>query len=128
MERVGNRLFRCCCLFDSHVSLSLWAFCNAAPKHAKDLYETVGYGLGINTMEGREQKHRMIEKYSKNSTNQDRWKYVFRHEFIHLVYLRENGFDSQRYCIRPVKYIPDVFVVVLFHCWKGSVLFVIVMA
>ena len=58
-------------------------------------------------MEGREQKHQAIEKYSKNTTYQNRWPLIFRHEFIQLIHLRENGFDNTRYRKRGTKYVPD---------------------
>ena len=48
-----------------------------------------GLGLGVNSMEGREQKHQKIYKYMQNSTLLERWQFVFRHEFISCVYLRE---------------------------------------
>ena len=107
MEISGQKLFRCAALFDTHISPSLWTFCQVSPKHTQRLLETVGFGLGINTMEGREQKHQMIKKYSANATYQHRWKFIFRHEFIQLVYLRENGYDVCRYRKRQVHYLPD---------------------
>ena len=61
-----------------------------------------------NTMEGREQKHQLIKKYSEKAMFQNRWDFIFRHEFIQTVYLRENGFDNVKYTTRPHKYIPDI--------------------
>ena len=58
-------------------------------------------------MERREQKHQAIKKYSKNTTFQNRWPLIFRHEYVQLIYLRENGFDNVRYMKRGVKYIPE---------------------
>ena len=108
MERIGKSLFKACCLFDARVSPSMWVFSNVAAAHCKDLYNKVGMGLGLNTMEGREQKHQLIDKYAQNTTYQDRWKSIFRHEFIQLIYLRENGFDSRKYVSRPMKYVPEI--------------------
>lgn len=65
-----------------------------------------GFGLGCNTMEGREHKHQRIAKYAENTTVQNRWPLIFRHEFIQLVHLRENGFDKKRYCTRANSYVP----------------------
>ena len=65
-------------------------------------------GLRLNAMEGREQKHQLIDKYAQNTTYQDRWKSIFRHEFIQLIYLRENGLDSRKYVSRPMKYVPEI--------------------
>ena len=59
-------------------------------------------------MEGREQKHQMIAKYQHQSIWKDRWATTFRHEFIHIGYLRLNGFDRKRYKKKNVnsQYIP----------------------
>ena len=32
---------------------------------------------------------------------------IFRHEFIHLVYLRENNFDTLKYIKKGRQYLPD---------------------
>ena len=54
-------------------------------------------GLGYNTIEGREQKHQMIAKYAGDTTYQNRWPMIFRHEHMQLIYLRENGYDNIKY-------------------------------
>ena len=56
-------------------------------------------------MEGREQKHQKISKYAENTTIQNRWPMIFRHEFIQLVYLRENGYNIN-YKKKSTNYIP----------------------
>ena len=94
MEHIGLKLFKCCCIHDRNITPSLWTFTNVAPVHTKWLVEKMGLGLGVNSMEGREQKHQKIFQYMKNSTAQEKWENVFRHEFISCVYLRENGFDQ----------------------------------
>lgn len=58
-------------------------------------------------MEGREQKHQSIKKYSMNTTYQSKWSLIFRHEFIQLIYLRENGYDDTNYVKRRKSYLPD---------------------
>ena len=108
ISEVARKLFVSCCLYEANVSPSLWVFCNVAPEHFKLMYDTFGFGLGINTMEGREQKHQLIKKYSEKAVYQCRWDFIFRHEFIQTVYLRENGFDDIKYTTRPYKYIPDI--------------------
>ena len=97
-----------CALYDANVTPSLWTLANVAPVHTKQLYNLLHLGLGSNTMEGREQKHQQLQRYSENATYQDRWRYVFRHEYIQLIYLRENGFDTISYRKRGTKYIPEV--------------------
>ena len=59
-------------------------------------------------MEGREQKHQAISKYAHNTTFQNRWPAIFRHEYIHLIYLRKNGFDLVNYRKKHVSYVPDI--------------------
>ena len=81
---------------------------NIEPFHAKQTLEQYNLGLGINSMEGKEQKHQQIKKYMHNTTFQCRWQRIFSHEYIQLVYLRENGFDQKKYVKHGVKYIPDV--------------------
>ena len=97
MFTVGKQLFKLCCLFDQTISPSLWTVCNAAPVHAGICYKEYSFGLGCNSMEGREQKHQAICRYANNTTFQNRWPAIFRHEYIHLIYLRENGFDKLNY-------------------------------
>ena len=58
-------------------------------------------------MEGREQKYQSIYKYSTiNTTYQNRWPFIFRHEFIQLVHLRENGYDDVKYNKTKSSYLP----------------------
>jgi len=85
----------------------MWVFSHVAPKHAKMSFSDFKYGLGINTMEGREQKHQMIAKYARNTTFKGRWKSIFRHEFIQLIYLREHGFDKKKYYKQKNSYLPE---------------------
>ena len=107
MEKSCALLFKACCLTQDRISPSLWTLCCATPYHAKLTLNEYGFGLGINTMEGREQKHQSISKYSNNTTFQNRWPMIFRHEFIQLVHLRECGFDVTNYKRRGRKYIPE---------------------
>ena len=77
------------------------------PVYTKSLFKKLGLGLGVNSMAGREQKHQKIYRYMQNSTLMERWQFVFRHEFISCVYLRENGFDQRRYNKRSIPYVPS---------------------
>ena len=108
MISVGKKVFRSCCLYGGSISPRTWYISLLAPVHCQESIEKLKLGLGINTMEDREQKHQIIKKYSDNTTVQDRWPHVFRHEFIQLVYLREHGFDLSRYRKRNTRYIPDL--------------------
>jgi len=93
---------------ENRISPSLWTLCCAAPYHAKLTLNEYQLGLGVNTMEGREQKHQSISKYANNTTFQNRWPMIFRHEYIQLIHLRENGLDEVNYRKRGRKYIPDL--------------------
>ena len=106
MKKTATDLFKMCCVFDSKISPSLWTVCNASPVHAEICLKSYGFGLGCNTMEGREQKHQMIPKYSENTTPQDRWSMIFRHEYLQLIYLRLNGYDDIKYLKKTISYIP----------------------
>ena len=108
MVEIGKKLFLSCALHESNISPSMWCFSVVAPVHSEDTLKKLNLGLGVFTMEGREQKHQQIKKYAHNSTVQQRWSYIFRHEFIQLIYLRENGFDLKCYRKRDTSYLPDV--------------------
>ena len=113
---VGQKLFRACCLYDSSIPPSMCCFLLVAPLHCQESLEQLNLGLGINTVEGQERKHQIIKKYSDNTTVQNRWPHIFRHEFIQLVYLCKHGFDLNRYQKRNTRYIPDL---VGSHCACG---------
>ena len=102
MKKEAHLLFKACCLFDQKVTPSLWTLCN----NAEQCFKSYRPGLSCNTMEGREQKHQKISKYAENTTIQNRWPMIFRHELIQLVYLRENGYDNVNYKKKSSNYIP----------------------
>lgn len=56
--------------------------------------EKYGFGLGLNSMEGREAKHVFISKYSQNTMFHSRWQQIFLHEFVSLVWLRAKGYNN----------------------------------
>ena len=99
-------LFVSCSVYQTNLSPSMWVLCNVVPVHARETFHLYHMGLGCNTMEGREQKHQMLKKYADNTTFQNRWPDIFRHEYIQLLYLRENGYDKRRYLKRGCNYIP----------------------
>ena len=87
MKKSAHLLFKACCLFDQRVTPSLLTPCNVAPVNAEQCLKSYAFRLGYNTMEGREQKHQKISKYAENTTVQNRWPMIFRHEFILLIHL-----------------------------------------
>ena len=107
MKHEALYLFKCCCLFDSKISPSRWTLCNAVPFYADKCLNMYKMGLGCNSMEYREQKHQMISKYAENSTYQNRWPMIFRHEYIQLIYLRENGYENIKHTKKLVNYIEE---------------------
>ena len=108
MKTCGRSLYYSAVVFNLNLSPSLFTLTNIAPFHAKQTLDQYNLGLGINSMEEREQKHQQIKKYMHNTTYHNRWPRIFKHEYIQLIHLRENGFDQKNYLKRGTKYIPDV--------------------
>ena len=54
------------------------------------MVQTLSFGLGLNTMQGREAKHIKLKKYMEGQ-------HVFRHEHISLVSLRDIDPLSAKY-------------------------------
>ena len=106
MKTTARRLYISCSLYNNKLSPSMWALTNCAPIHAGKTLHDYSLGLGINSMEGREQKHQKIVKYSDKTTFHNRCSRIFRHEYIDLIYLRENGFDKKSYYSRGKEYTP----------------------
>lgn len=74
------------------VNPTVWTLGYAIPYHTNLLLEELGFGLGLNSMQGREAKHVKLAKYVENTCNVKksmRWWIVFRHEFVCLLWLRE---------------------------------------
>ena len=90
MKVAGRTLHVACCLADVKVKPSMWTLTNVAPAHSQEMLQRFGKGLGLVTMEGREQKHQQLKRYMEKSTVKDKWNTVFMHEYIQCVYLREN--------------------------------------
>lgn len=82
--------FNCYSLFLNKVRQTTWTLAYAIPKHANDIHSDLGYGLGLNTTQGREAKHTKLAKYAENTTKMLRWHQVFKHEYLANVYLKVN--------------------------------------
>ena len=65
-----------------------------------------GLGLGLNSMEGREAKHIAIAKYCTNTAYLYRWEQVFRHEYISLIWLRQQGYNAKVNTATSTSYVP----------------------
>ena len=108
MMTSGRKLFKACCRFEISITPSLWVLSNIAPHHAKETLRMYNLGLGVNSMEPREQKHQVIKKYGDNTTPQNKWPMIFRHEYLQLIYLREKGYDELNYKRKSRIYLPAI--------------------
>ena len=113
---------KCQLYFNTHALLldginpTTWTIGYAIPYSTQQLFKESGFGLGLNSMQGREAKHIKLAAYVQNTCNinkNQRWWMVFRHEYVSMVWLRELGPHSITY--RPEKkkacdsYIPTSF-------------------
>lgn len=104
---VAREYFRLNALFmPSAVNPTVWTMGHIIPNHTQVVYEKYGQGLGTVTMEGREAKHIALKKLSENTTFQRRWPEIFKHEFVMLIWLPEQGFQPNAYKHSAV-YIPS---------------------
>lgn len=97
----------CQLVFNAHyvflgkVTPSLWTLGYVIPYHTAQLYNRLGFGLGLNTMQGREAKHIKLKKYMENTPGNvgkgERWGTVFRHEYVRLIWMRLKDPDSITY-------------------------------
>ena len=58
-------------------------------------------------MEGREAKHIFLKKLGENTTYQNRWVEIFRHEYVMLIWLPQLGFQQPEAACKNVAYIPE---------------------
>ena len=97
-----NQYFTTQCIFHDGENPTTWTIGYAILYHVEQLFMESGYGLGLNTMKGREAKHIKLAHYVENTCNvhkNQRWWTVFRQEYISLVWLREldpNGVTYRR--------------------------------
>ena len=54
---IVKELHTSCVKYDVNYSPTMWNSCNVLPGHMKQNLSDNGLGLGVNTMEGRKQKH-----------------------------------------------------------------------
>lgn len=105
LNQVCSNYFRATALF-LKITPTSWTIGHIVPVHAQQLQETLGLGLGINTMEGREAKHVTLAKFTSNTQFNNRWNQVFKHEYISLFWLRQSGCDETVYKHTSNVYIP----------------------
>ena len=76
------------------------------PLHAKQVYEKYKQGLLTVTMEGKESKHLVLLRLKANTTYQNRWKEIFRHEYIMLIWLPSQSHKPCPHSESKCVYIP----------------------
>lgn len=99
LEQDCRQYFNLTSLFHS-ANLSVWAMGYCVPFHTKQLFEDLGVGLGINSMQGRESKHQQLASFASFSLVKHRWSKVFRHEHMSNIWIRQqNPFhDTYKKC------------------------------
>ena len=107
LQQVCSNFFRATSLFLSGCTPTSWTIGHVVPLHAKQLCSSIGMGLGVNTMEGREAKHIALANFTRNTQYSNRWAQVFRHEYVSLIWLRENGCDEILHKNTKNVYIPN---------------------
>lgn len=105
LEKCCTSYFNAASLF-LRVTVSVWTLGYIVPVHTKQVFTKYGVSLGINTMQGREAKHQRLAEYAKNTTFKDRWCQIFRHEYMTLIWLREQNPYRDDYCKTKFKYVP----------------------
>ena len=118
LENKCKEYFNTCVLFCGKecVTPTVWTIGYMIPFHSWKLFRMLNYGLGLNTMQGREAKHRRLAKYMENTTNvrrSQRWWTVFRHEYVSLIWLRLKDPANQSYkkeSKKPKEYVFGSFI------------------
>ena len=105
LEIYCKNYFNAAALF-VRVTVSVWTLGHVVPVHTRKLFDKYNTGLGLNTMQGREAKHQRLGAYCKNTTVKNRWHQVFRHEYMTLIWLREQNPFRDDYCKSRYKYMP----------------------
>ena len=78
----ANSLF-----LNTRVTPTIWTIGHVLPVHTKYIYEVYGQGLLTVSMKGREAKHIAFQRLDNNTTYQNHWQEIFRHEFIMPIWL-----------------------------------------
>ena len=97
--------FRAQCLFNT-VKPNTWILGHVIPVSASQVFEKYRMALNVVSMEGREAKHMAIRRYSQNTNYVERWCQIFRHEFVHLIWLPTKGYDVRDSYNHKQVYIP----------------------
>ena len=77
----------------STASPTTWTIRKAIPFYTMKIHQDLGFGLGLNSTQGREAKHSKLASYVKNTTKGKRlrWRQVFKHDFMETIWLKEKN-------------------------------------
>ena len=103
----------------SAVNPTVWTIGHVLSEHAEQVYSIYKQGLLTVTMEGREAKHIALQRLSVNTTYQQRWQEIFRHEFVMLIWLPEQGYEPCFYAPSKSAYIPPQVFDDSSYCYCG---------
>ena len=111
LKSLAEEYYRANAMFlPSAVNPTVWTIGHVLPVHAMQVYNIYKQGLLTVTMEEREAKHIALQRLSVNTTYQQRWQEIFRHEFVMLIWLPEQGYEPCSYAPSKSVYIsPRVF-------------------
>ena len=106
LKRECEQYYNCQALFLGTVKPTTWTVGKAIPYYTSEIYQDLGFGLGLNSMQGREAKHAKLASYAKNTTKGKRlrWWQLFKHEFMDLIWLKEK---DQQQVIKKLHYTPE---------------------
>ena len=62
-------VFQCLLLVLNGINPTIWTVGVGIPYHTSQLKKKLGYGLGLNSMQGREAKHVKLARYVQNTCN-----------------------------------------------------------
>ena len=107
LNSLAVEYFRANAMFlPTSVNPTVWNIGHMLPMHVKQVFDSYNQGFLTVTMEGREAKHVALKRLSVNTTYQNRWQEIFRHEFIMLIWLPEQGHEPCSCEPRKSVYIP----------------------
>lgn len=86
LNSLAVEYFRANAMFlPTSVNPTVWTIGHVLPMHVKQVFDSYNEGFLTVTMEGREAKHVALKRLSVNTTYQNRWQEIFRHESIMLI-------------------------------------------
>ena len=88
------------------VNSTIWTTGNVVPLHAKQVYDKYKNGLFTVTIEDRESKQLALLRLKANTTYQNRWKEIFPHEYIMLIWLPSQSHKPCPHSESKCVYIP----------------------